>query len=370
MNRVGFIGLVACVMHTARADTGVDLGLNSLSIDRLGVTLQEPTVITEIEIASGPAEVTIPPARQAVVNSTVDGVLSRVLVAEGSFVSAGQALAEVLSADMLELQREYIDAALAADLAHVQLERDRGLYSDGIIAERRVQESNAAERSATATREQLRQQLMLAGMQRSELDRLLETHELSSTLTMRAPFDAYVVEQRAVLGARVDALDPVYHVADLSELWLELHVPQESSDRIEPGMRVVASIADRVIEGRVQLVGRVANAASQTILVRASVDNDDLRLRAGQFVTARVLGDSAPIGTVFAVPSSAIVRIDGTPYLFGESGGDIAPVAAEILGEDGVHTYVQGDFQPGFRVATSGVASLKSVWVSAQEEAE
>jgi membrane fusion protein, heavy metal efflux system len=370
MSRKLFVGLTALITTAAHAGIGVGLGLSSQDLDRLGVTLETPQIVTEMEIASGPAEVAIPPAQQAVVTSTVAGVLSRVLVAEGDFVNAGQSLAEVTSSEMLELQREYIEAALAADLARVQLERDRELFSDGIIAQRRVQESNAAERSATATEDQLRQQLALAGMSRSELDRLLETHELSSAVELRAPFDGFIVDQRSALGARVDALEPVYHLADLSELWLELHVPQERSARIEPGMRVIASREGRTIEGRVRLVGRIANAANQTVLVRASVDNDDLALRPGQFVTARVLGVSTDDGTALAVPTGAIVRINGVAHLFGQHGADMVAVPIVIFGEDGVHTYVQGDLAPGVPIAVSGVAALKSVLVSAEAEGE
>lgn len=367
MSRILIVGLITSVWLPAQANSG--LGLSSEELDRLGVVLQAPQAVTEIEIASGPAEVVIPPPQEAIVSSTVAGVLSRVLVAEGDFVTAGQPLAEIISADLLALQRDYVDASVAVELARAQLERDRGLHADGIIAERRLQESGAAERAASIALEQRRQQLALAGMSDRELTRLRQTAELSSTLTLKAPFAAIVVEQLSSLGARVDVLEPVHRVADLSKLWLEVHVPQERAERIAPRMRVVASIAHRSLAADVTHVGRILDSSSQTVLVRASIDNADLALRPGQFLPARIF-DVNNEKTSVAVPSAAIVRIDGNTFVFGRRNDEVGAFAVEILGEDGTNAYVRASFDSRIEVVVAGVAALKSVWMAGQAQGE
>jgi cobalt-zinc-cadmium efflux system membrane fusion protein len=370
MIRIFFAALIVTAAVSARANDGSSLGLTAADLDRLGIVLQAPRIISEIEIASGPAEVVIPPSQEAVVSSTVSGVLTRALVAEGDFVSAGQPLAEITSSDLLALQSEYVEAALAMDLARVQLQRDQGLHSDGIIAERRLRESSAAERTASTAQDQLRQQLMLAGMSQTELANLLATHALTPTLELKAPFAAFVIEQRSALGARVDTLDPVYRVADLSELWLELHVPQERSERIKPGMRVVTTTADRIIEGEVLNIGRVADSSSQTVLVRAAIANEDLALRVGQYLPARILDANDQRDAALAVPTAAIVRVDGNTYVFGRRNDEIAALPVQIIAEDGTNTYIHSEFDAETEIAIAGVAVLKSVWVSAGEEGE
>jgi len=368
MSRILLIGLITSAWVSANAESSASLGLTSADLGRLGVVLQPPQSVTEIEIASGPAEVVIPPAQEAIVSATVEGVLSRVLVAEADFVSAGQPLAEIRSAELLGLQRAYIDAAVAADLASTQLERDRGLYADGIIAERRLRESAAAERAASTALEQLRQQLALAGMTDTELAHLLQTGELSPTLTLRAPFSAVIVEQISSLGARVDVLEPVYRVADLSRLWLEVHVPQERAARIVAGMRVTASTANRTLDADVTHVGQVLDGASQTVVVRADVDNHDQALRAGQFLPARILAVSNEPMSALAVPSAAIVRVDGDAFVFVRRNDEVGALLVEILGEDSASTYIRASLEPGVEVVVEGVAALKSVWVAGQAE--
>ena len=364
MSRVLCLGLWFCVSLAARADGDSALGLGRADLERLGVAFERPTTVSGIEIASGPAEVVIPPAQQAIVSTMVDGVLTRALVAEGDLVAAGQPMAEIASADLLRLEREFLDASSAAALARAQLQRDRGLHSDGIIAERRLQETGVAERTAATFLEHARQQLALVGLTDAELARLVDTGRLASTLELRAPFSAVVVEQLSALGAHVDALDPVYRVADLSRLWIEVHVPQESAERIAPGMRIVGTVGDRTRDAEVTHVSRVVDATSQSVLVRGSVDNADLALRAGQYLHARVLEGRREGFDAFSVPSAAIVRVDGDAHVFVRRGEQTNAEAVEILAEDGTDTYIRAVFDADVEVAVEGVATLKSVWLS------
>ena len=159
-------------------------------------------------------------------------------------------------------------------------------------------------------------------------------------------------------------------VSDLSELWLELQVPQERAERIRPGMRVAVSNAGRTMLGEVLLIGRVANEASQSVLVRARIDDEGGVLRAGQVLSARVLDYGVDGSGVLAVPSAAIVRTDGRAYVFGSHTGEVMAMPVEVLGEDGTRTYIRGDLGTGLRVAVGGAATLKSVWLSAQDQGE
>jgi cobalt-zinc-cadmium efflux system membrane fusion protein len=218
---------------------------------RLGVTLRPAEVAETVEYAAVPAEVVVPAARQAVVNASHGGVVVRVLVAEGDAVVAQQPVAEIDSLNYVEHQRDYIEAAAEAELATAQEARDRGLFEEGIIAERRVAESAAVARAARARLDHLRAELELAGITAAELARLGEQRELGKRIVLRAPFAGVVAAVHATAGARVDALDPVVALADLRELWLELRVAQERAAHIVPGMLVAAQSAGSVVNGTI-----------------------------------------------------------------------------------------------------------------------
>ena len=135
----GALVLVSAMCGTTLADVEV-LDLDNDQIRRLGIEFNNPTRSSTLTVASAPAEIVIPPVQQSVVSTPVNGLVSSLLVAVGDTVEAGQPIAEILSAEYMDMQRRYLDATAADQLAAAQLGRDEGLFAEGIIADRRLQE--------------------------------------------------------------------------------------------------------------------------------------------------------------------------------------------------------------------------------------
>jgi cobalt-zinc-cadmium efflux system membrane fusion protein len=361
------VGLAAAIL-TARAASaaGNTFAVSDEQLARLGVTVRVPEIAELVEHAAAPAEVVVPPARQAVVNASHGGVVVRLLVAEGDAVAEHQPVAEIDSLNFVEHQRDYIEAAAAADLANAQEARDRGLYEEGIIAERRVAESAAAARAARARVEHLRAELALAGVTDADLARLASQRALGQRIVLRAPFAGAVAAVHSTIGARVDALDPVVAVADLRELWLELRVPQERAAHIVPGMLVAAESGGTSVSGTIITVGGVVDAATQTVLVRAVVVNERASLRAGQFLNARVL--ARPEGVVYALPGAAVTRHAGESLVFVRRGAELTAQPVTLVADDGERVYVGRGIAAESLVAVDGISALKSLWLAGAEE--
>jgi cobalt-zinc-cadmium efflux system membrane fusion protein len=357
--------VLAATLVTPAAIAQETFAVSDEQLAKLGVALDTVAAVDVVEYATAPAKVVVPPARQALVNASHGGVLVRLLVAEGDSVAAGQPAAELDSLDYMEHQRDYLDALAAAELAAAQEARDRALFDDGVIAERRVAESAAAARAARARVDHLRAQLELAGVTAADLARLVERRTLSQRIVIRAPFAGIVAEVHATVGARLDVLDPVLAVADLRELWLELRVPQESAARIAPGMLAAVSVLGSTVTGTITTVGGVVDATTQTVLVRAAVDNSGAVLRAGQFLTAHVL--ARPEGAVYAVPAAAVTRHEGATLLFVRSGAAMRAQRIAVLADDGARIYLSGGLAPGSVVAVDGVSALKALWLASSE---
>src|SRR5690606_4758230 len=170
------------------------------------------------------------------------GLVTRLHVAEGSEVAAGDPLVELRSVELLEAQREYVNAASAARLAEAQLARDRMLHDEGIIARRRLEEAEAAALAARVRAEQTGQQLRLVGADDAALDQLAASGDISAELTLRAPVAGVVIGRHGAVGEQVEALEPIVRIADLRQLWLEARVPQERADGVAAGMRLVADV--------------------------------------------------------------------------------------------------------------------------------
>jgi cobalt-zinc-cadmium efflux system membrane fusion protein len=341
-----------------------EIELSATQLSRLGVEWARPTTSNEVALAAGMARAVVPPAQEAVVSTQVAGLVTRLLAAEGTTVAAGEPLLELTSSELLELERDYLEAAAAAGLAAAQLERDRGLFADGIVAERRLNETVAAADSAAIRREQASQQLALAGLDSAAIDALARSRQLTPVLTLKAPIDGTIISHHLSLGEQVEPYTPAARVADLSRLWLELRLPQERADVVGPGMSLRVDVAGKTLSARIFQIGRTVDPATQTVLIRAEIDNGEGRLRSDQVLPGRVVDDASNRGSL-TLPSDSIIRLDGAPHVFSRTARGVALVPVEILGSDDRWVYIRaGALDATAEVAISGISTLKSMLVS------
>ena len=97
--------LLAAGTVGARALAGVStLDLDGDQMRRLGIEFSSPQASTALTVASAPAEIVIPPVQQSVVSTPVNGLVAALHDAEGDTVAAGQPIADILSAEYMDMQ--------------------------------------------------------------------------------------------------------------------------------------------------------------------------------------------------------------------------------------------------------------------------
>lgn len=366
MKRSFLLFALACIGVGGGA-MGDEIVVSEAELANLGVRLESPLPATAIAAIQATARVTMPPEGEAILNAVESGIIKRVLVSAGDSVEAGQVLAELYSPGFLEWQRAFVDAVNTAHLASANLERDRQLHAEGIISERRMAESSTTQRLAAAGLAEHRALLEIAGLGPAEISALGTRQALQGLLRVRAPFAGEVVERHVTTGEHVDAMAPLFRLADLRELWLEIQVPQEQVAGVREGMRVTGPGAD--FEARVSRVGRAVNSATQSVPVRAVVTAGSAGLMPGQFLAVQFLHEEAADAETgsWVVPTVALSRSGGTAMLFVRTsdGFEVRPV--EILGTSREQTYVAGELSREDRVAASSIPALKAILATAGE---
>jgi cobalt-zinc-cadmium efflux system membrane fusion protein len=323
-----------------------------------------PAVATTRNLGSLlPARVAVPNAQLQVVTAPQEGLIEVLLSAEGETVTAGQPLVRIQSPRLLELQSEYLEIYTRQRLASTNYRRDRQLSEEGIIADRRLLESRANYQELTTSLARVRRLLELAGMDEAELAALGTERELNSTLLVRAPFDGVILEQLVTAGSRVEAADPIYHIAQLDPLWLEIHVPLGELGETRVGQQVV--VPELEVTGRIITIGHMVHGADQGVLIRAEVHEGSDRLRPGQFVQTR-LAMAAPANS-YQVPRSAVVYSTGESYVFVEQPEGFVAVAVTVTEEDAGKLVISAELPANARIATSGAAAIKSAWLQGDE---
>lgn len=336
-----------------------EIPISTAQMERLGIATEAVAPAEGGQAWSLPARVAIPPNQERVVSAPQGGLVAALHAAPEETVAAGAVLAELHSPSLVEQQRGFLQALSAKALAEAALERDRQLLDDGVIAERRFQETRSRFQQAQADLEAQRQGLSLAGMAPEAIERLEQSGQMSSQLRVRSPLDGVVVGRAVSAGDRVQGAQALYRIARLDPLWLEIRVPEDRLQGIDEQSRVYLGCADA--EAPVILVARTADPESQTVLVRTEISADAACLRPGQMVEVR-LASAAAASARLQVPKTAVVRNRGEDWVFVRTPQGFRPTPVTVHGHRGAAALLSGELRPGQTVAVRGVAALKGAW--------
>ena len=88
------------------------------------------------------------------------------------------------------------------------------LLQEGVISDRRYQETSSLYHSAVSEADKQRQLLEITGMTASDVGQFGKTHQLKRQLKVLAPITGVVIERLAIVGTHVDMMAPLYRVAN------------------------------------------------------------------------------------------------------------------------------------------------------------
>ena len=235
--------------------------------------------------------------------------------------------------------------------------RERALFKEGIIAERRVQEAEIAGSNSRAELAQAKAAVRLAGLSEREVSLLIDAGKVQHELTLTAQSAGTVIMLEAKPGQRVTEVDPLLRIAQLGELWIDIQVPAAAAAQWPKGstLRVTGDI-----EAEVQSVSPMADDA-QRVLLRAQL-RGIANLHPGEFVQATLPVVAAD---AWEVPLSALARDGNDAYVFVRIDHRFVVTKVEVLANAGQRATVKGPLQTGQRLAATGVISLKAAWQGA-----
>ncbi len=357
MKKTLFSLLLASALNVNAED--MQIHMTQEQIDNLAIKVGPLLASQQVPLLYAPARVVVPANRELLISSPQPGLLVQLNVNIGDKVEKGLVLAKINSPELVALQQQFLTAGSEQHLSAKEYQRDKSLLQEGVIAERRWQETQALHTSKSAKTDEAKQMLNMAGMSASEISSLVKTRQLNSQLNVRAPISGVVLERMATVGARLDMQAPLYRVADLSELWLEINIPQQRLESLRIGDRIEGE--DLAVAGKITLLGQSVNPENQTVTVRAVVDAKSAVLRVGQNLNVRILQDSRIPG--FSVPNSAIAQNAGHAYVFVRNADGFAVTEVQVLGKHDEESLISATLNGGEHIAVQGSVALKANWL-------
>lgn len=347
--------IVLSVTQLAWADENI--ALSAKQMQALGIATLALPVQQSGEVSGLPAQVVVPANQMFVISTPLPAVIEQTLVGVGDSVKKGQPIAHLQSPALAEAQRGLLQASVQNQLAHENLSRDESLWKDGIIAESRYRATRGLALEAGAALAERKQILRLSGMSNAAIAQLQSRNNLSSQMTLTAPVNGVVLEKSASAGQRLDAAVPIFRIAKLAPLALEIQAPLAYAR----GLKIGASINIPAFHasGKLTAIGRSLTGANQTILLRAMILQGAENLRPGQFVEASI-STGANNSAQWDIPNSAISRIAGKAVVFVETTQGFRAQTINVLNEGAQNSVISGAFKGDEKIAVRGVSALKS----------
>lgn len=340
-----------------------EFAITPAQIQTLGVTLQRLDHPADIQGQAYPARVVVPTPQEQVVSAPLAGLVDQVLVSENDLVRRGQPLLRLVSPELGELQLRALEAASKSQLSQKTAQRERALYADGIISERRAQE---AEREAEADRARLQQAevaLRLAGVDDARIRQIRAGGALRNEVTVQAQASGTVLSLGVKPGQRVAQADALMRLADTRQLWLDIQLPADRRAQIAMKHGVITVVGREVSASPLSMSAMVSEG--QTLILRARVTQGAALLRPGEVVQAQVpfATGSEATNPGWPVPVSAVVRQDNQAYVFVRTAQGFVAQAVTVVNSAGSAVQVQGPLKAGQEIATRSVIALKAAWL-------
>jgi RND family efflux transporter MFP subunit len=297
------------------------------------------------------------------VASEVDGLVETLKAREGQAVRKGQVLASLRTAD-LELRLQAAEAGLREATARLEqadadLERNRGLFDQGILSASQFGASRS-ERDAWQGR---------ADQLSAEIARLRLDLERSS---VRAPFAGVVVAERCEVGEWVGQGDPVLELASLHDLEVRVDVPERYFSGLERGAEATVhfeALAGYEVVGKVEAIIPSANPQSRTFPLKVRIANPERRIGAGML--ARVDLPSGEVRPALVIPKDAVLIRGRDRVVYRIKDDDtVESVPVETGTAVGSWVEVRRGLSAGARVVTRGNERLRPGQAVAGEPGE
>lgn len=263
------------------------------------------------------------------ITSKTTNMVTAIRFGDGELVEAGQVL--------VELDRGTVAAELAAATAAFEESRSQWNRSRELVATQALSRSQHDQLEATMKANEAR----VAAAQA----RLSDTY-------IRAPFAGRTGLRQVSLGALISPGTRITTLDDTRTIKVDFAVPEAQVAALRPGQKVIArtnAYPGREFSGSVASVDSRVDAATRSVLVRATVPNRDHALKPGMFLTVDLSQEERP---ALVIPEEALVPEQARQFVYVMEGATVAKREVQL-----------GRRQPGFVEITAGIVAGERVVV-------
>ncbi|MBL4845871.1 MAG: efflux RND transporter periplasmic adaptor subunit [Planctomycetes bacterium] len=265
------------------------------------VDVQIQTVKEELRLN---ARVVVPWSRKGFASTRIEGMVREIHVRPGQVVKSGATLATLASLPLEVLRLEAEQGKIELALAQQNLARAEEL-GEAIVPGREIIALRARRDRRKNRLASLREKLKAVGVGEKP------------TIEVYAPLGGVVVEVDVASGQHVEPSQHLFEIHDLSQVWVEVEVPEAHVGRVQVGQEVeftFATLPGRSFKGEIGLAAAKLDPHLHQREVFVALENPKQELLPGMFGAAIVI--LSQVEDAFVVPRSAVVTDGAERYVF------------------------------------------------------
>jgi len=335
--------------------------------------------------------------------STIDiiapmtGYVTQIFITEGETVTPDQTLFELrlTHEELVQAQADLLKTAEELDVLRTEIARLEGIGPQGVIPAKTIIDRKYEQQKLEAIMRAQRQSLLLHGLVETQVNAIIATRTLLSTITVRAPSKVspmpmpdveailQVQELRTQRGQYVNAGDSIAVLADHRTLLIEGEafehdIPQitqaaAGNFSVDAILETKSSQQGSVDNLRIAYVGNRIDPASRALHFYVTLPNETVRdarspegqrivewrYKPGQRMQLRVPVEELPERIV--LPTDAVAQDGMENYVFRVNGDhfDRQPVKVDHRDPQWVVVANDGSLFPGEKIAISAAQQLQ-----------
>ncbi|MBW4055616.1 MAG: efflux RND transporter periplasmic adaptor subunit [Proteobacteria bacterium] len=262
----------------------------------------------------------------------------------GQEVKRGEPLLEIYSPDLVSTQEEYLLALR---------------YKD------RLKESPSSEivKGSDTLLKSAETRLRYWDITDAQIKALRERGKITRSMVLHAPFRGIITERNILEGGHVQPGQPLYHIADISKVWVYAEIYEYEAPWIKLGQTAEMTLAyepGAVYRGKVDYLYPYVKDTTRTLQVRMEFRNSkDFKLKPNMW--ANVTLKSAISRNGLSVPVQSVIRTGKKDIaLIALEGGRFEPRELRLGPQAGDEFEVLDGLKEGERVVTSAQFLINS----------
>ncbi len=313
-----------------------------------------------------PGNVVIPPPQVHVVAAPAAGLVEALLVSADEQAKAGQPVALLRSPFIVEAQQLFLAAMADEALAADRLRRTQFLIQGKAIPERELPVAQTEAERAKARLDERTQLLSLMELTEAQIAELRSSRRIVPTVTLVSPITGTVVKRHTSPGERIDAAAPLFTIAELDPLWVELQVPASRLPNLAVGAEI--SLPAQQAKGKIIRIGRTVDPATQSAIAVAEIRTAGASVWPGLAVGVTVIVGPSVAGKDWNVPSGSVVRHKDRNWVFVRSAEGFRALPVQVVSESSRGSWIRAGLKSNDRVAIGGIIALLALLADAAQD--